>query len=79
MVCLDIDMPYMNGLEVLTEIRKIEEQIREKRCPVFIITGSSSMNSVLASFENKADAYILKDSKIEERLEAELQKFVFNR
>ncbi len=54
---LDINMPRMNGLELLEEIRKDEEL---KMISVFILTTSADDQDRLRAYKNNVAGYILK-------------------
>lgn len=51
---LDIQMPYMNGLELLKEIRK------ESQVPVLMLTAFNEEEYKIDAFTNLADGYIEK-------------------
>lgn len=57
LVLLDINMPRMNGHEVLTWMRGHEIY---KRTPVVILTTSSSDEDVLKSYEKHANCFVTK-------------------
>lgn len=73
LICLDIEMPYLDGISTLFSIRDIEQQENAKKCVVFMITGSNDVTKILDSFQGKADAFIMKDSNVLNRLESELK------
>ena len=54
-VCLDVDMPVMNGLEALAAIRADHADVK-----VLMITGSSSREAILHAAKAGARGYILK-------------------
>jgi two-component system, chemotaxis family, chemotaxis protein CheY len=54
-VCLDINMPGMSGLEVLREIRALSAETI-----VVLITGETTQDNVLKAIEGKADGVIVK-------------------
>jgi two-component system, chemotaxis family, chemotaxis protein CheY len=58
MICLDVNMPGMSGLDVLKAIR---ENCRE--CRVVMITGDSSMATVREAVGYGAVGYIIKPFK----------------
>lgn len=74
LICLDIEMPYLDGISTLFSIRDIEKQENAKQSVVFMITGSKDITKILDSFEGKANAFIVKDSNILNRIEEELKK-----
>ncbi|MBF0612764.1 MAG: response regulator [Magnetococcales bacterium] len=57
LLLLDINMPKMDGRQVLRHIRD-DEKLR--RLPVVILTTSDQERDVVASYENGANAYITK-------------------
>ena len=54
LVILDIQMPYLNGLEVLREIRKTS------KLPVLMLTAFSDEEYKIDAYTNLADGYIEK-------------------
>ncbi|MFK7159861.1 response regulator [Marinospirillum sp. MEB164] len=54
-VCLDIEMPEMSGLEALVKIRKMDEPPE-----VIMVTGDSQAASVQQAMQAGARGYILK-------------------
>ncbi len=63
LVCLDIMMPELDGLDTLHAIRKVEEregvQIGEG-CKVLMISALSDDNTIFTSFMRLCDGYIVK-------------------
>ena len=57
LVMLDLNMPKMNGLEVLVEIKK-DHDIRH--IPVVVLTTSERENDIVKSYEFGACSYIKK-------------------
>lgn len=57
LVILDINLPKMNGQEVLNMIKTSE---RLKMLPVIMFTTSSTDNDINASYKNHANCYITK-------------------
>jgi CheY-like chemotaxis protein len=57
LVLLDIDMPRMNGFEVLNEM-KADPQLR--KIPVIMLTSSTDDHDVVKSYEDGANTYIAK-------------------
>ena len=62
LVCLDIGMPGMSGIETLRRIREIEHaQGVESKCRVFMMTASNFYEDLDAAFANgMCDEYLLK-------------------
>lgn len=57
MIVLDVMMPEMNGLDVLTRL-KLHSHTRE--IPVLMLTGEDKHNDVMAGYSCGADYYITK-------------------
>ncbi len=57
LILLDILMPYINGLEVLTEIKKIE---RIKEVPVVLLSNLSQKVEIEEGMKLGAKGYIIK-------------------
>jgi CheY-like chemotaxis protein len=57
LVLLDVNLPKMNGHEVLHYIKTSE---RLKHIPVIMLTTSSAENDVYRSYQNHANCYITK-------------------
>jgi two-component system chemotaxis response regulator CheY len=63
LVCLDINMPGMNGHEVLSEIRNDEDASGISgldRAKIVMTTASSDRNDVRTAFHAQCDAYLVK-------------------
>lgn len=56
-ILLDINLPKMNGQEVLTSIKANEKL---KSIPVIIFTTSSSQRDIFESYNNNANCFITK-------------------
>ena len=57
LILLDLNLPKMDGREVLAEI-KADEDLR--RIPVIVLTTSSSESDVLSAYDLHANCYITK-------------------
>lgn len=57
LILLDINMPKVNGIEVLDFIKKDEKL---KRIPVVMLTTSSSESDISACYEKSANCFITK-------------------
>ena len=65
-VLLDLNMPKMNGLEFLTEIRKDDEL---KSLPVVILTSSANDEDIVKAYGNNVAGYLLKPVGMEQFVE----------
>ena len=63
LVCLDIEMPVMDGQLMLTELRTLETQ-RGRRpyqgVKVMMVTIHRDSNNVLTAFREQCDAFVVK-------------------
>ncbi len=66
-VLLDIKMPRMNGLDVLTHMRA-EEKFR--RIPVVILSSSREESDLARSWDLGANAYVIKSVDVDQFFEA---------
>ncbi len=57
LILLDINMPKLNGIEVLDFIKKDEKL---KKIPVVMLTTSSSESDIAACYEKSANCFITK-------------------
>ena len=57
LVLLDLQVPSVNGLEVL---RRIREHDRTRLIPVVIVTNSAAPSDVAAAYRNGTNSYIRK-------------------
>lgn len=63
LVCLDIMMPEMDGYDVLTEIRRLEETAgltAAQSTKVIMISAVSGMQHIAQAFEQQCEVYIVK-------------------
>lgn len=73
-VLLDTTMPGMDGLEVLSELKKGD---KTRDIPVFMLTAKTIIGDIEWAFEKGADDYILKPvqlSKLAGIIKTKLQK-----
>lgn len=66
LIILDIDMPRMNGLEVLMNLRHDDQS---KRTPVFMLTSKSKEKNVRIALKLGVRAFIGKPFKRDELIE----------
>lgn len=66
LILLDINLPKIDGIEVLTEIKEDDDL---KSIPVVILTTSSSEKDVSAAYKNHANCYITKPVDLEKFLQ----------
>lgn len=57
LILLDINLPKLNGLEVLTAIKK---DPRLRSIPVIMLSTSDEQNDILSSYNNYANCFITK-------------------
>lgn len=57
LVLLDNDMPGMQGLEVLAQLRSMPTT---RSIPVILLTADNQLESVLSARQHQANAYLLK-------------------
>ena len=62
-ILLDLNMPRMNGREVLAEIKGDEEL---KRIPVVILTVSKAEEDILKSYDLNANCYVTKPLNLDQ-------------
>jgi CheY-like chemotaxis protein len=67
LVLLDINLPKINGIEVLEHVKK---DSRFKHIPVVMLTTSSSSRDIIESYEKQANCYITKPVEFQKFIEA---------
>ncbi len=66
LILLDLQLPGMNGLDVLRDIKESEGT---KRIPVVILTSSDSEKDKALAYDLRANSYILKPFNFDELFE----------
>jgi len=67
LILLDLQLPQMSGMDVLTEIKQDE---RLKHIPVIVMSNSGDGSKVLKSYHRYANAYVMKPSDLTKFREA---------
>lgn len=77
LILLDINLPLLNGHEVL---KKIKENEKTKHIPVVMLTTSSASTDVNLTYANHANSFISKPSEVDDFFETicTLGKFWFD-
>lgn len=70
LILLDINIPILNGHEVL---RVIKQDAELKKIPVIMLTTSSSTRDINLSYENYANSYVTKPIEMEDFLKTILK------
>ena len=63
LICLDIRMPVIDGIDVLKTIRSIEDQSGIgglDRVKIIMVTGLSHAKHVIEAFKDGCEAYVIK-------------------
>ncbi len=60
LITLDIEMPEINGIELLKMMVEKEDISQIPRAKKIMITGSSSRGNVFQAVENRCDAFLVK-------------------
>lgn len=66
LICLDIMMPDVSGVELLKLVRALEEERGvplEKRCKIVMTTAVSDKSIIKEAYEAKCDSYLMKPIK----------------
>ena len=67
LVLLDLNLPKVNGLDVLKQLREHE---RTRRLPVVVLTTSNEQIDVLSSYDLGANSYVRKPIGFSDFIEA---------
>ena len=70
LILLDINMPIMNGHEVL---KQIKADVNLKKIPVIMLTTSSSEKDLDTAYENHCNSYVKKPLEMSDFLSAILK------
>jgi CheY-like chemotaxis protein len=62
LILLDLNMPRMDGREVLAEIKSDDDL---QSIPVVVLTTSGATDDVLSSYQHRANAYVTKPMNLE--------------
>ena len=73
LICLDLMMPKIDGISVLSAIRDLEKQ-HQLSCKIMLITAMDEIDVVKDAFEQGADAYVTKPIDLD-KLDEILTKF----
>ena len=63
LITIDIDMPSLNGLQLLKRITSDEENLYIPKAKKIIVTAEGSPNNVYQAAENNCDAFLVKPVK----------------
>ena len=66
LIILDLNLPKKNGWDVLKEIKKDDKL---KPIPVIILTTSKSNEDIKRSYDNQANAYLIKPMELDNFIE----------
>ncbi|MBF0506377.1 MAG: adenylate/guanylate cyclase domain-containing response regulator [Nitrospirae bacterium] len=67
----DMNMPEMNGNELIKEIRKIDEDV-----PIIILTCNHELSVAIEAIRNGANEYLLKDENIQDTLKLSVENVI---
>ena len=67
LILLDLKMPKVDGIEVLSKIKKDEQK---KLIPVVVLTSSKEEHDVIESYKLGVNAYVVKPVEFEKFVEA---------
>ena len=67
---IDIGLPDIDGIELTSYVRKLQQENKTEIPRVLILTMQNSEDTVLAAFAAGADSYSLKDTSLDKLVEA---------
>ena len=65
-ILMDTEMPVMNGLEAVRQIRAIEDRFGKKRVPIVSLSGNSGLEQIQEVLNAGMDDYLIKPYKRED-------------
>jgi len=80
LMCIDVQMPEMDGQETLKRIRALEMEMaipEGRRVKAIMVTASRDVKNVIAAKESRCDAYLVKPVE-KERLLDKIRQLKFN-
>jgi two-component system CAI-1 autoinducer sensor kinase/phosphatase CqsS len=66
LVLMDIEMPKMNGIEAIEEIRKLEKNANAARTPIIAVTGDNNELQIYKLLSSGFDDYFIKGNDYDE-------------
>lgn len=63
LIVSDMNMPGMNGIELIREIRKSDEDV-----PIIILTGNNEISVAIEAIHSGANDYLIKDENIQDTI-----------
>ncbi|MGE0084610.1 MAG: diguanylate cyclase [Desulfococcaceae bacterium] len=69
LIISDINMPVMNGLELIRNLRNISQDV-----PIIILTGNSEVKTAIKALNSGASDYLLKDENIDDTIPVSVKR-----